>query len=125
MIMFSRFVSVENRKHWPARSHNPGKTTMPDLLIKGLTEDEMTALSRLAAAKDTHRMGYVVQLLRDHLEDRKPIVLGWLKLDRWGEVDAEDCPECGQELDRRNAYVALMSDGAVYGPVCNICATSD
>lgn len=66
-------------------------------------------------------------------DENKPIVLGWVKLSRWGEVDDHDengniaisCPECGQDMDRSNCYVALLSNGQHYGPVCSACATSE
>lgn len=61
------------------------------------------------------------------------IVLGWVKLARWGEVDdhnesgdiAPECPECGQDMDKANCYIALLSNGQHYGPVCDICATNE
>lgn len=51
------------------------------------------------------------------------LVIGWVKLDRWGELDDKDCPECGQEIGQ--AYVGLLQSGGTYGPVCDICATNE
>ena len=60
------------------------------------------------------------------------LVLGWLKVARWGEIEDRDdegnpfveCPECGQDMDKNNCYIALLSNGQHYGTVCNECATS-
>lgn len=57
--------------------------------------------------------------------DEKPYVLGWVKLARWGELDEDECGECGQDLARANAYIALLSNGQHYGPVCSACATNE
>lgn len=65
--------------------------------------------------------------------ERKPIVLGWVKLARWGELSdrddegrpAIDCPECGQGMTKDAAYIGLLSNGQHYGPVCDICAVSE
>lgn len=58
------------------------------------------------------------------------IILGWVKLDRWGELDHHkeepaECPECGQDMNPGDAYVGLVQMGGFYGPVCGGCATSE
>lgn len=72
----------------------------------------------------------IVDALADRFADMRPHVLGWVKLDRWGELDhhSEDpaeCPECGQDMDIANAYVGLLSSGQFYGPVCRACGSSE
>ena len=71
----------------------------------------------------------IVDALAAKFADMRPIVLGWVKLDRWGELDpAEEpaqCPECGQDIDINNAYVGLLSSGQFYGPVCRACGSSE
>lgn len=78
---------------------------------------------------------FIIQALSiavDHNQD-KPIVLAWIKVARWGELSDRDdegrpsiiCPECGQMMDKGNCYIALLSNGQHYGPVCDICATNE
>jgi len=58
-----------------------------------------------------------------------PVVLGWFKPQRPGELDLTDdddrveCCECGCPLDE--IWLAALSNGAIYGPVCSGCARSD
>jgi hypothetical protein len=58
-----------------------------------------------------------------------PIVLGWFKPQRPGEIDLTDsddpveCHECAQPLDE--VWIGILSNGAIYGPVCSSCARSD
>lgn len=53
--------------------------------------------------------------------------LGWFKADRNGELDLKDvedaapCHECGQPLDW--PWIGILSNGAIHGPVCTVCAT--
>lgn len=78
---------------------------------------------------------FIIQALSvavNHNQSR-PITLAWIKVARWGEIDDHDaqgnialeCPECGQDMDKGNCYVALLSNGQHYGPVCDICATNE
>ena len=54
------------------------------------------------------------------------IILGWVKLDRWGELDRDEvCDECGQDLKPGDAYVGLVASVGFHGPVCGGCATSE
>lgn len=84
-----------------------------------------------------HRVS-VNQLIVDTLaerfhEQRHAITIAWIKVARWGELSDRDeegnpsviCPECGQDIDKGNCFVALLSNGQHCGPVCDICATSE
>lgn len=52
-----------------------------------------------------------------------PIKAGYIKLDRLGEIEPV-CRECDQPLDSK-AYMIVMSDGTLRGPVCDSCASSE
>jgi hypothetical protein len=69
-------------------------------------------------------------LAKEFGEGKDQIILGWVKLDRWGELDhhPEDpmpCTECGQDILTSDAYVGLVKNGGFHGPVCGGCATSE
>lgn len=53
-----------------------------------------------------------------------PIVVGWVKFDRPGEIDADaTCPECGAEMNEM--YAGLLSNGQWVAPRCKWCAVSE
>lgn len=55
-----------------------------------------------------------------------PIIIGWVKLDRWGELERDEvCDECGQDIKPNDAYVGLVASGGYHGPICGGCATSE
>lgn len=67
-----------------------------------------------------------------HARTFPAVVVGYVKLDRPGEVewnkpDSEDneCPECNQPLLHLGAYMAVYADGTMRGPVCKVCATAE
>lgn len=69
-------------------------------------------------------------LLSEAFAEVRPHVLGWVRLDCWGELDhhAEEpaqCPECGQDMDINDVYVGLLNNGQFYGPVCRACGSSE
>lgn len=116
------------------REPYPGKQPMTSFHIRGLTDEELTKLDQLARQAKQSRQAYVLNLIREHLGENKPdVVIGWLKLDRWGEKDEREevdeplaiCPVCGDGIDPNAAYVAVIADGRVIGPYCNECATSE
>lgn len=90
-----------------------------------------TYIAQQAEANNRSQQQEIVARLEASRKDA--ITLGWVKLARWGEVDDHDedgniavtCPECGQDMDRSNCYVALLNNGQHYGPVCSACATSE
>ena len=54
-----------------------------------------------------------------------PICLGYVALDRAGDVGAGDqCVSC-ESIISQGVFVAVMSDGSAYGPLCEGCAHSE
>lgn len=84
------------------------------------------------AAGDNNRsfQNEVISRLGASFEEDAAIVVGWLRLDRWGEIDDRDeadeaiasCPGCGQDIDTANAWMAVLSSGKLAGPYCAGCA---
>jgi len=85
----------------------------------------------LATANKRSQQQEIIARLEQSRTDA--IVLGWLKLDRWGELDDHDdegnlsveCPECGGEIDKDAAYIGILSSGQHIGPICAGCAISE
>jgi hypothetical protein len=85
-------------------------------------------------ASDNNRsfQNEVIKRLEESLTPDTSVVVGWLRLDRWGEIDDRgevsdayaEC-SCGQDIDITAAYMAVMSNGTLAGPFCAGCATSE
>ena len=95
-------------------------------------EDGAARWAIIQAASDwQHESVYAaVETLLNLLEVSKPptsappVVVGWLKFDRRGELAADvQCPECGQPLDE--VWAGLLSNGEWTAPRCQWCAVSD
>ena len=88
-------------------------------------------LREAARIQDISINELIVGVLADKFGDgASRIIIGWVKLDRWGEIDHHkeepaECPGCGQDMDSANAYVGLVQTGGFYGPVCGGCAISE
>ena len=53
-----------------------------------------------------------------------PRVVGWLRLDRVGELDVDEpCPECGLPMDE--VWAGLLDNGQWVGPRCPLCAATE
>lgn len=53
------------------------------------------------------------------------LCLGYVALDRRGDLDEDaECIECGQPV-RHSVFVAVMADGSIEGPLCGRCASSE
>jgi hypothetical protein len=53
-----------------------------------------------------------------------PAVIGWVRFDRRGELDANtDCPECGQPF--AEVWAGLLTNGQWVAPRCRMCAMSE
>lgn len=91
---------------------------MPDELLATVDEAVRQA--------NTNRTAFVLDAVRAAVGDEAepPIVLGWIKFDRSGELtDKWECPECGQDM--LDPHVGIMSNGVLTTVVCGSCATSD
>ena len=94
-------------------------------------EDGAARWAIIQAASDwQHESVYAaVETLLDMLRsgqtaNEPPLVVGWLRLDRRGELAADaTCPECGQPL--AEVWAGLLSNGEWTGPRCQWCAVSD
>lgn len=57
------------------------------------------------------------------------VVVGYMRIDRLGEIDAPTCAECGQDIDlARGAFLAALkadADVTLAGPLCAACASSE
>jgi len=54
------------------------------------------------------------------------LCLGYIRLDRPSDLrgDECECEGCDQTCER-GIWLAVMSDGTLYGPLCEVRATSD
>ena len=97
-----------------------------NILIRDIPDATVRRLDDEAARRKMSRQEFLTALLADWAEP--PIVLGWFKPQRNGEIDLTDtddpaeCHECGQPLDE--VWIGILSNGAIHGPVCSGCATS-
>lgn len=97
-----------------------------NILLRDVSPALATALDAEARRRNASRNDLILSLLGDWAEP--PVVLGWFKAERNGELDlknvedAAPCHECGQPLDW--PWVGILSNGAIHGPVCTVCATS-
>lgn len=102
-----------------------------NLIIRNVPATTHATLAAACVARNMTQQDLLAELLEREFGN-PPAVLGWLKLDRWGEIDERDepgdayatCKECGGDIDTAAAYMALLTDGSMRGPVCAECATS-
>ena len=79
---------------------------------------EMTGLNL------TDLLTAAVPLLERHF-GQAALVAGYIRLDRWGDLDpASHCPECDQPFGDL-PWVAVRANGDADPPVCGRCATSE
>jgi len=80
-------------------------------------------LSGLIVALAQARQITLARLVRDE----EPVVdvrcMGYLELTRGGDVDEPDCVLCEQPC--KQVWVAAMTDNMLFGPLCNVCASSE
>lgn len=98
-----------------------------NILLRDVSPALASALDAEAKRRNASRNDLILSLLGDWAEP--PVVLGWFKAERNGELDlrtSEDpatCVECSQPLDW--PWIGILSNGAIHGPVCTVCATSE
>lgn len=98
-----------------------------NIIVRNIAPDVLERIDAEARRRNLSRQEFLVKLLTDWV--RPPVVIGWLRVDRNGELsladgndDPDDCIECGQPLDW--PWLAVLSNGELYGPCCSVCATS-
>lgn len=100
-----------------------------NILLRDVSPALAAALETEAKRRNASRNDLILALLGDWAEP--PVVLGWFKATRNGELtlaggndeDPAACAECGQPLDW--PWIGILSNGAIHGPVCTGCATSE
>lgn len=100
-----------------------------NILIRDVPESLVRRLDDEAARRKMSRQEFLATLLAEWAEP--PVVLGWFKAQRNGELslagssddEPAECHECGQPLDE--VWIGILSNGAIHGPVCSGCATSE
>ena len=97
-------------------------------MLRSIPDAHHAALQALARQRGITQNEVYLQAVAAFVAANDPqVCLGWIQLDRPGDVPnpGDVCPECGYDLSANPPlFVALMADGSVYGPVCNVCATS-
>ncbi len=93
-----------------------------NVLIRDVSDALLSKIDAAAVVDGVSRQELLTRLL-DATYGEPPVVVGWFKADRPGELDSDaDCPECGQPL--KEVWLGFMSNGQWRGPVCQWCATS-
>lgn len=100
-----------------------------NILVRDVPEATLARLNAEAQRRQCSRQELILQLLADWAEP--PVVLGWFRADRNGDLslaggaddEPAECVECGQALDW--PWIAILSNGAIHGPCCSGCATSE
>lgn len=105
---------------------------MPDLLIRNLTDAQLTGLDDLAQQAKLSRQKFMERVIEDLLGEFDPdLVLGFVKL--WSselntgdtEIEPADCPQCDQPFDEVwIGFYAGHGQPVAFGPVCGRCATT-
>lgn len=96
-----------------------------NILIRNVDDAILAALDAEAARRKQSRQEFIFQLLAEWAEP--PIVIGWFEATRKGEMsikgsfEPDTCPDCGQDIDW--PWIGILSNGAIHGPVCSICAS--
>lgn len=102
-----------------------------NLIIRNVPTSTHANIAAQCAARNITQQELLAEFLEREF-GKPPAVIGWIRLDRWGEIDQRDepgdayatCPDCDEDIDTAAAYMALLTDGTMRGPVCTGCATS-
>jgi len=93
-----------------------------DILLRNVSDEINSLLVGEAKKRGMTRGDLLLEILAQRYEP--PVVVGWFRADRRGELDAEvQCPECGQPL--AELWAGLLSNGQWGAPRCQWCATSE
>ena len=93
-------------------------------IVSAATREAYTRLARETGLGINDLMTQAVPLLERHFR-RASLVAGYIRLDRWGDLDpASHCPECEQPLGDL-PWIAVRANGDIGPPICGRCATSE
>ena len=107
--------------------------TLTALHLSAATREKMEQIKKLARISFTDQITEAIdRLYVDLFPDpaETAIVLGYIRIDRLGEVDAPTCAECSQDIHmERGAFLAVLKAGDEVtlggGSLCAACASSE
>lgn len=104
--------------------------TLPKL-GSAISTDAMAQLAAIEAATRLTRRAVLenaIAMLHESMftaPDGANLVLGYLRLDRFGELEPTDaCPVCGSAYEDRGIWLRVHGSGVLTGPLCSRCASS-
>ncbi len=93
------------------------------VMIRYVTPNLLARIAAAAQEAGVSQQELLLDLLTATYAE-PPAVVGWLRFDRRGDIDADaPCPACGQPLTE--VWAALLTNGAWLAPRCQWCATSE
>lgn len=93
-----------------------------NIIIRDIPESTATNIKAEAARRNLSQQELLSELLNSTYGN-PPLVFGYVKLDRQGDIDVgEDCPVCGEPS--RSWWLQICNTGEVH-LMCDICATSE
>lgn len=92
-----------------------------NILVRDISDALAERIKAAALAQEQSQQEMLLDLLTATYA-APPVVVGWVKFDRPGELDGADCPECGQPL--AEVWAGLLSNGQWIAPRCQWCAVS-
>ena len=88
------------------------------------TRQAFDRLAKTTGLSLTDLLTAAVPLLERYFRQAE-LVTGYIRLDRWGDLDeSAHCPECDQPFGDL-PWVAVRANGDADPPVCGRCATSE
>lgn len=102
--------------------------TYLNLRVTKVTREKLDALKKSTGASLSALVIRAVDMLAAEMTaPRHDIVIGFIRLDRVGEIDSDaTCVECERDLDlARGVWMRVHAAGDLSGPVCATCATSE
>ena len=94
-----------------------------NILIRDIPDALAERIRATAAERGQSQQEMLADLLTASYAE-PPVVVGWLRFDRRGELDTDAaCPVCGQPLTE--TWAGLLSNGQWIAPRCQWCAVSD
>lgn len=98
------------------------------LLVAPETRARMEQIKSVAGLPFVAQVEQALDLLHARMfpVDEPIIVLGYLRVDRAGDLDDDAmCAECGYALGARGLWLRMTNDGKSFGPLCADCASSE